>query len=125
MPGVPSVGRGVSKSVGRVGRGVSGSVGLDRVSDAEPLGALAASAKGPVEAAKTNRGLWRNTSQLALVRWDESLPSSMDNLVLVNYSIADDHMERGVRATREAHPEESSFIDGRLASLRKHLGCCQ
>ena len=82
-------------------------------------------AKGPVEAAKTNRGLWRNTSQLALVRWDESLPSSMDNLVLVNYSIADDHMERGVRATREAHPEESSFIDGRLASLRKHLGCCQ
>ncbi|QDZ18312.1 tRNA threonylcarbamoyladenosine dehydratase [Chloropicon primus] len=79
-------------------------------------------AKGPLTAAKKNKGLWRNTNELALVRWDETKPCTMENLVLVHYNVADDHAEAGLEATREAHPKEAEFIEQRLLALRHHLG---
>ncbi len=78
-------------------------------------------AGGPVEAAKLNKGLWRNTNQLALVRWNEDEDCTMENLVLMNYNKADDHMENGLKWTRETYPEESAFIERRIETLKKHL----
>ena len=75
-----------------------------------------------MEAAKKNRGLWRNTKELSLVRWDEKRECTMDNLVLMDYNKADEHMENGLEYTKKKFPDTSAFIERRLETLRKQLG---
>jgi len=78
--------------------------------------------RGPLAAAKKNKGLWRNTSPLALVRWDEKRESTLDNLVLMHYSAADEHEDMGVDWSRVHRPKESAFIEGRLQAMIGALG---
>ncbi len=78
--------------------------------------------RGPLAAVKKNKGLWRNISPLALVRWDEARESTLDNLVLLHYSAADEHEENGVAWSRQAKPDESAFIESRLHDMVGALG---
>ena len=47
---------------------------------------------------------------------------TMDNLVLMDYNMADEHMEKGLEHTKKNFPGASAFIEKRLNTLRKKLG---
>mmetsp|Transcript_5709 Transcript_5709/g.14703 ORF Transcript_5709/g.14703 Transcript_5709/m.14703 type:complete len:151 (-) Transcript_5709:14-466(-) len=80
-------------------------------------------AKGPHAAAKANKGLWRSTRNLTLVRWDEEADCDLGNLVLLRYDEAEAHVEGGQQSTRSKHPEAAAFIDQRLDVLKAFLHC--
>lgn len=78
-------------------------------------------AKGPAEAAKRNKGLWRNTRQLTLARWREDEACLLENLVLLSFGRAEELEQEGRAEFARRHPGEAAFIERRLGTLRKFL----
>ncbi len=80
-------------------------------------------AAGPEVTAKANKGLWRSTRALSLVRWDASAPCDLNNLVLMHYEEADEHEMIGLQAARKGKPKAAAFIERRLAQVARITGC--
>lgn len=51
------------------------------------------------------RGMWRSINDLMLVRWDQSKPASVSNLILLRFKEADEHESRTLKDVKEKEPE--------------------
>ncbi|KAL5743549.1 hypothetical protein ACOSP7_026421 [Xanthoceras sorbifolium] len=61
------------------------------------------------------RGMWRSVNELMLVRWDQTKPASVSNLVLLKFNEADEHESRTLDDIKEKEPD---FFN-RVASVLK------
>lgn len=64
------------------------------------------------------RGLTRSTADLTLERWDASKAATVDNLVLLTISEADEHRAKGLDKVRQEEPEFAAYVEAQLARAR-------
>ncbi|KAI6691438.1 hypothetical protein NL676_028266 [Syzygium grande] len=74
------------------------------------------------------RAMWRSINELMLVRWDQAQPASVDNLILLKFTEADEHEQRTLddirkRGTRVFHKSDISASEsqGRFRVVNFHL----
>ena len=70
---------------------------------------------------------WKNTSGLALTRWDPKRPASLDNLVLLTVEECDAHDARcaepgGFQRLLEEEPEFRRYVESRFERVRADFG---
>ncbi|KAF3638010.1 putative cytochrome c oxidase assembly factor 5 [Capsicum annuum] len=51
------------------------------------------------------RAMWRSVNELMLVRWDNTKPASVSNLILLRFKEADEHESRSLEDIKEEEPE--------------------
>lgn len=51
------------------------------------------------------RGMWRSVNELMLLRWDQSKPASVSNLILLRFKEADEHESRTLEEIKKHEPE--------------------
>ncbi|KAF5186027.1 tRNA threonylcarbamoyladenosine dehydratase [Thalictrum thalictroides] len=68
------------------------------------------------------RGMWRSVNQLMLVRWDQTKPASMSNLILLNFEEADEHESRTLDDIKESEPEFFNLVTAVLKLAELELG---
>ncbi|KAI5648110.1 hypothetical protein M9H77_34115 [Catharanthus roseus] len=51
------------------------------------------------------RGMWRSVNELMLVRWDQTKPASVSNLILLKFKEADEHETRSLEDIKKDEPE--------------------
>ncbi|PKI54415.1 hypothetical protein CRG98_025202 [Punica granatum] len=62
------------------------------------------------------RGMWRAVNELMLVRWDQTKPASVTNLILLKFKEADEHEARTLDHIRE---EEPDFFERVMSTLQQ------
>ena len=82
------------------------------------------------EVKNTDKGLYRDSGNLALVRWDLSLPARPDNLVLMTIQEAEEHLHHHdnhrcpdrLETLRETHPAFVAFVEAVLRDAAGAFG---
>ncbi|XP_027179445.1 tRNA threonylcarbamoyladenosine dehydratase [Coffea eugenioides] len=68
------------------------------------------------------RGMWRSVNELMLVRWDQTKPASVSNLVLLKFSEADEHESRSLEDIRKEEPEFFARVTSVLKQAESDFG---
>ncbi|XP_071913770.1 tRNA threonylcarbamoyladenosine dehydratase-like isoform X1 [Coffea arabica] len=68
------------------------------------------------------RGMWRSVNELMLVRWDQTKPASVSNLVLLKFSEADEHESRSLEDIQKEEPEFFARVTSVLKQAESDFG---
>ncbi|XP_056162875.1 tRNA threonylcarbamoyladenosine dehydratase [Syzygium oleosum] len=68
------------------------------------------------------RAMWRSINELMLVRWDRAQPASVDNLILLKFTEADEHEQRTLDDIRKEEPEFFTRATSVLQRARADFG---
>ena len=79
-----------------------------------------------------SKGLWRNTADLCLTRWDHMQPASLDNLILLTLDEAYLHdivmkaagsrMAETLDLLKKLEPEYTALVEARFDRARQDFG---
>lgn len=68
------------------------------------------------------RGMWRSINDLMLVRWDQTKPASVSNLILLRFKEADEHESMTLEDVKEKEPEFYTRITSVLKRAELEFG---
>ncbi|OIT22734.1 PREDICTED: tRNA threonylcarbamoyladenosine dehydratase isoform X1 [Nicotiana attenuata] len=68
------------------------------------------------------RAMWRSVNELMLVRWDQTKPASVSNLILLRFKEADEHESRSLEDIKEEEPEFFARVTSVLKRAELEFG---
>ncbi|XP_016515581.1 tRNA threonylcarbamoyladenosine dehydratase isoform X2 [Nicotiana tabacum] len=68
------------------------------------------------------RAMWRSVNELMLVRWDQTKPASVSNLILLRFKEADEHESRSLEDIKEEEPEFFARVTSVLKRAESEFG---
>lgn len=68
------------------------------------------------------RGMWRSVNELMLVRWDQSKPASVSNLILLKFKEAGEHESTTLDDIKEKEPEFFARVTSILKQAESDFG---
>ncbi|KAL3527436.1 hypothetical protein ACH5RR_012092 [Cinchona calisaya] len=68
------------------------------------------------------RGMWRSVNELMLVRWDQTKPASVSNLVLLRFTEAGEHESQSLEDIQREEPEFFARVTSVLKRAKSDFG---
>ncbi|XP_009778748.1 tRNA threonylcarbamoyladenosine dehydratase-like [Nicotiana tabacum] len=68
------------------------------------------------------RAMWRSVNELMLVRWDQTKPASVSNLILLRFKEADEHELKSLENIKEEEPEFFARVTSVLKRAELEFG---